>query len=128
MEEEGDIDRDIVRTPLERELNKARVDLARYEQDMRAVGITEEQIEGTIAKAQERIRKEFEERKRQDPLEIVENALREASQTEDERLIAGAWCRDIDYGRARLMRYAKNPQELEREDPTYRDWRRDEGT
>lgn len=132
MEIKGDVvgGENIVRTPLERELNRVRVDLARYREDMRAVGITAEQIEGVIAKAQERIRKkfkEFKEKEIQDPLEIVKNALREAVQTEDELAIARYWCREINRERDRLTENIKNPPWPRRTDPLFQDWRPGEG-
>lgn len=132
MEEKGDAvgGENIVRTPLERELNRVRVDLTRYRQDMRAAGITEGQIEDVIAKAQERTRKkfkEFKEKEIQDPLEIVKNALREAVQTEDELAIARFWCREIDRERDRLTENIKNPPWPRTIDPIFQDWRPGEG-
>lgn len=125
MEEKSD--EFLIKNPLGKEINRARSDLARYGEDMRAAGITAEQIEDAITKAQERIRREFEERERQDPLTVVEKALQEVAQTQDERLITEISCRYIEWHRDALRRYAKNPEELARAESDA-DWRRNRGT
>lgn len=97
-------------SPVERALQKARNELTTYQQDMLASGLTEEQINMVRAKAEERIRKEHEERQGQDPFLLIEQGLQRAAQTEDERYLAENNTRSIEWTRRDMSPFVQAAQ------------------
>lgn len=112
--------------PLDRALEKYRLGLGTYRADLIAAGVSEEQIATAVSNGDRRIRAEFEERAKQDPFSVVQNALVAAAQTPDEKLIAQAYGNEVNWSRQRIERYKQEPRLLRSSDEMS-EWRYEKG-
>lgn len=107
----------------DRAVAKALEHIAFAEQDLLVAGVTDEQIQSARVRAEERVRLRFKELESQDPLSLIDIALREAAQTEQEQTLVGFNIRDHGYKRQLLVAAAKDPSKIE--GGHLLDWRRD---
>lgn len=100
-------------TPRERALHKARIELGRYTADFEAAGITAEQIAETTSNVEQRINAEYEQREKEDPFRLIEDALNESAQTTDDKEIAAQNARWIEWRRTNIAEAANTSDSRE---------------
>lgn len=112
-------------SPADRAVNKTLKSMALFQSDLLAAGFTEEQIQAAKTHAERRIRAEFQELEKQDPLSRINQALRDAAQTEEERLLVEINVRSNTFKREHLVRIARGLLELRtHNDEDEVEWRR----
>lgn len=87
-------------SPLQRVMSRARFEIMSHEQDFKAVGVSKEQIEKAAAKAGERVKQEFEQKEKEDPLRRIAQVLKEAAETPEEKLLASAAIENLENTRS----------------------------
>lgn len=94
-------------TPVQAVMTKARSEVLSHEQDLIAAGVTKQQVKDASDKAGERVRLEFEQKEKEDPLRRIEEALENAAETPEERQQAQEEAGFLEEFRSRWASWAK---------------------
>ncbi|HUS60304.1 MAG TPA: hypothetical protein VMX76_02905 [Nevskiaceae bacterium] len=101
-------------SPLQAVMSRARFEIMSHKQDFKAVGVSKEQIEKAAAKAGERVKQEFEQKEKEDPLRRIEQVLEETAETQEEKALAQAGMERLEAfrsGWADMIRRARQEAE-----------------
>lgn len=99
-------------TPLQASMTKARYEIMSHEQDLTAAGVPKQQVEVASSKAGERVKLEFEQKEKEDPLRQIERALEMAVETPEEKLLAQAGVKRLEEFRSGWGEMPKTREEL----------------
>ena len=87
-------------SPLQAAMSRARFEIMSHEQDFKAVGVSKEQVEKAATKAGERVKQEFEQKEKEDPLRRIARVLEKAAETPSEKLLAMTTIKNLENTRS----------------------------
>lgn len=112
-------------SPLEKRVSRAVSGITSNSQSLLDVGVTQEQIDAAVKRIEDKVRREYEDEKKQDVFKKIEKALTDAAQAPEEKALADLNVKLLEENRAKL----KKELDLARRDsrnkgetnPTFRD-------